>query len=288
MRKCAVCDKKSTCQCRCKTRFFCSRECQIVDWRQFDHKYKCPRKVGFYKQANINFGDSHNQVFNMEHPVAINDGFTISSATQTNDQDEYGTAVDMYKLPDICHDDSVPDIQIPLDDDSDDDELPAANWNEPEKAPQNIMSEQGTGVYEQNVAKPEEKSHCTKKRLGNDGSTDSRLRKKTVVRKAALEKKKAIVPQLHGAGVHACGWGNCGWRFHNKSGLRRHQRIHTKEKPYHCPHADCDKSFSQRHHVKAHYQSVHDDVKAFACSLDNCKKSFARKESLTRHGRTHK
>ncbi|KFV77250.1 Zinc finger protein 629, partial [Struthio camelus australis] len=43
---------------------------------------------------------------------------------------------------------------------------------------------------------------------------------------------------------------DCGKGFNVNSSLTKHRRVHTGEKPYHCP--ECGKSFSQSSNVITH------------------------------------
>ncbi|KAF9900666.1 hypothetical protein BX616_002528 [Lobosporangium transversale] len=61
-----------------------------------------------------------------------------------------------------------------------------------------------------------------------------------------------------------------------------HERKHTGERPYKCPHPDCDKTFTQLGNLKTH-ERIHDEVKPFMCRLPGCGKTFSQLGNLKTH-----
>lgn len=72
------------------------------------------------------------------------------------------------------------------------------------------------------------------------------------------------------------------------SDIRKHVRaVHTKERPFVCPYADCFKAFADKSNFRTHVRSAHTEGYKLDCPFPGCPKSFKHPASLRNHKLTH-
>uniref|UniRef100_A0A4W5QQ87 C2H2-type domain-containing protein n=1 Tax=Hucho hucho TaxID=62062 RepID=A0A4W5QQ87_9TELE len=86
----------------------------------------------------------------------------------------------------------------------------------------------------------------------------------------------------HGGVRYPCTY--CGKQFVCANALKRHDLIHTGERPFKCNHKSCDKAFRSRAELRIHMR-YHTGERPFKCNV--CGKGFVQANYLTTHYRTH-
>lgn len=84
--------------------------------------------------------------------------------------------------------------------------------------------------------------------------------------------------------LYACRYPGCKGSFTTPANMKRHEKLHSGEKPYCCDQDNCGKRFARKYDLKLHCRT-HTKEKPYSCKIDGCKKRFGRLSSLKEHER---
>ncbi|KAI8896728.1 hypothetical protein BC833DRAFT_511890, partial [Globomyces pollinis-pini] len=101
-----------------------------------------------------------------------------------------------------------------------------------------------------------------------------------------------------GKASYICEWRGCSRMqkpFSKRHKIQNHVRIHTGERPFACPVADCGKKFSRQDGLNTHIKvtlniltiQTHSSIKPYVCSFAPCGKAYFHSRSLRKHERGH-
>ena len=69
--------------------------------------------------------------------------------------------------------------------------------------------------------------------------------------------------------------------------LLRRNNFDEKTQSYVCPNPSCNKSYTDRHKLYAHFRLIHNKKNTLFCSHQNCNKGFKTRLKLEEHSLTH-
>ena len=76
----------------------------------------------------------------------------------------------------------------------------------------------------------------------------------------------------------------CGKKFHEATKLKRHEQVHTGQKPFSCD--KCGKEFGFKANLKTHMRT-HTGERPFACTFEGCNRRFAQASNRNAHVQVH-
>lgn len=82
----------------------------------------------------------------------------------------------------------------------------------------------------------------------------------------------------------ACQYPGCNGLFTTLANMKRHEKLHSGEKPYICKFEGCEKNFARKYDLKVHTRT-HTKEKPYICQYVGCGKRFSRSSSLREHER---